>query len=220
MRATHDEEPATLPVIPTALLRNLQERRALSDEELVGALIRFANTGSVAAYALLNTGAEMTGALQARYKALEPPEGTIQPGQLELRDALAKIVTGEVSGPLVAVWRRRAAGLVFLHEPGAQRRYRWLAFEQWASPPRPQLAYALLVLLEGDFRGELCRCNWCGRFFLKVKPRAGRRSPPIHRYCPDTDHRERAHQAGAVERMRDSRKRARAARARRNRRRS
>lgn len=212
MGSDEQQEPTTPSTIPTALLRNLRGRRALSDAELIDALIEFANTGSATAIALLNSGAAMTGSLLARW-AGGPSPGTTQPGQLELREALTKIVDREVSERMVSDWRRRAASLVFLHEPGREGRYRWLVFEHWNSAPLPAIAYVLLLLFEGAFREQLCLCKWheCGRFFLATRPphpdhKGGKRGAPVRGYCPGTDHREKARKIEARDRMRELRK--------------
>ncbi len=224
------EQPAQSWAIPPAHLRTVQGWPALSDLELVEALLKFANDGSVRARMLLQSGAGPGEALLAQWDAKQPrkhpdcqgaiamrsPDGTVvpayQPGQVELREALAFIAAGDVPPHVRASWRRRAAGVVLLPEFAADgvHRYRYAHFESYASEPQPQIAFALMLLLECEFRNQVCRCKWerCGRFFLAAAPKGGR-GAPIREYCPDTDHRDQAHQATAAERMRRSRERAR-----------
>jgi uncharacterized membrane protein len=189
------EQPTALPPISVVQLRMLADRgAAVSNRQLVDALVRFANTGSYAARALLQSGASED-ALLARYGD-EPLMAGMQRGQAELRDALDKIVKGNVPTSLAADWRRRAASLLFLRVfvPGGEHRYRWEQFESWASEPSPVIANAILLLLEEPFAGTLCRCGWakCGRFFFVAASGRGR---PVSGYCPGTDHRERARPA-------------------------
>ena len=209
--AEDEEEPTAIPSIPAVVLQSLRELRPLSTRELVQALIDYANDGSASAAAVLASGTEMSKSTLALLPYVgEPPTGYCGPEQLQLREALGMVLNGDVPAAVVASWRRRRAGLLFLHEPGEGTvRYRYAAFERWPSPPSPSVAYALCVLHEGEFRGELCRCNWskCGRFFLKVRPLAGQQSAPIYRYCPDTDHRARALPEEARRRMQLWRKR-------------
>jgi hypothetical protein len=191
-----------------------KDRRPLSDSELVEALLRFANTADDTARAALRAGVRLDDSELAWFvrdiKVFESesePLGT----ELKVRDALAMISAGDIPEPLLADWRRRASGLALAptFERDGTRRYRFAEFARFADEPQPIIAYVLLLLLAQPFRWQLCRCKWgdCGRFFLSVQPK-GRRGAPIRDYCPGTDHRERAHQAGAVERMRKSRERA------------
>jgi hypothetical protein len=187
------EKPIALPPISVAQLRMLDGRPAVSNEQLVQALVRFANTGSYAARALLQSGVDHP--TLARHGDMSLTAG-MQPGQLELQDALDKIVQGKVTAPRAASWRRRAAGLLFLRVfvAGGEHRYRWEQFESWQTEPQPVIANALLLLLEKPFRGQLCRCGWveCRKFFFAVAAGRGR---PIREYCPDTDHRKFARPA-------------------------
>jgi hypothetical protein len=212
-KLARDEEPTTLPAITDAHLRMFEGLRPLSEAELAGALIRFANTGSVAARSLLSAGVRLADELLARFESQELPRNPerpfYQPGQRELQDALDKIASGKVTPRLEALWRRRSAGLVLLPDAtatSAEPRYRYATRERWASEPQAAIAHALLLFLKKPLRGQLCRCQWreCRRFFLKVKP-TGRRSAPIRKYCPDSNHGALAHQAGAKERMRKHR---------------
>ena len=221
------EQPTTLPRITVEQLRMLEGRRALSDTELVRALVRFANDGAGAAYAPLVSGVDLGESVLARYGEAPLQEGVHQPGQPELREALDKIVERKVTAPLAAFWRRRAAGLVFLRVfvPGGEHRYRWQPFEWWKSEPQAVIANALLLLLEKPFRGTLCRCKLeeCRRFFFAARPskkdREGlNRGAPVREYCPNTDHRVRARKTKARERMRKLReKRAKAKQSKRRR---
>lgn len=207
------EQPIALPSISVMTLRMLDGTRALTDEELVEALLRLANTGSAAAGALLQTGVALGAAVLARHEAISQREGR-QMGPPELREALAEIVAAgkrKVPAASTDIWRRRAAGLVLLRvfgRGGEPARYRYLAFEQWPSGPQPVIANALLLLLERPFRGKLCQCQFaeCGRFFLAARPpkpdrKGKKRGANIRAYCPGTDHKERASPAKASERM-------------------
>lgn len=189
---TDIEQPIALPPISVFQLRGLASRPAASNKQVVEALVRFANTGSYAARALLQSGVD--DAALARHGDTSLTTG-MQPGQQELRDALDKIVKGKAT-PLAADWRRRADSLLFLRVfvAGGEHRYRWEQFESWPSEPQPVIANALLLLLYKPFAGTLCRCGWqeCGRFFFAVTTKRGR---PITGYCPDTDHRKRARPA-------------------------
>lgn len=209
-----DERPAEVRAISPVYLQSTRALPGLSDRELVDELLRFANTGGGVARSLLESGARW-----ASDAHLEELRGErlfsrdwleLEAEQLEVREALAKIAARGVAAPLLALWRRRAAGLVLLptFEPDGTRRYRHAPFERFASGVQPPLAYALLLC--GAFRDQLCRCGWeqCGQFFMAAKPKGGK-GAPIREYCPGTDHRERAHQADAPERMRRSRERAR-----------
>ena len=203
------EQPTALPPISVWQLRALESMPAVTNRQVVEALVRFANTGAYAARALLQLGVSLDESAIAQYGDMRLTEG-IPPGQLELRDALDKIVKGKVSASLAALWRRRAAGLLFLRVfvPGGEHRYRWEQFESWKSEPQPVIANALLLLLEKPFRGQLCRCGLaeCGRFFFAARPpdedRDGlKRGAPVRNYCPGTDHRDRARKIAARERM-------------------
>ena len=227
------EQPAQSWAIPPAHLRTVRGQPALTDQELVEALFGFANDGSVRARLLLQSGASPGEGLLSRQRdqprhpehpgaiAMLGPDGAIvpvyQPGQLELRDALAQIAQGEVPPAVRESWARRAAGVVLLPEFSADgvQRYRYAHFETYATGPQPQIAFALMLLLAGPFRDQVCRCKLssCGRFFLASAPKGGR-GAPIREYCPGTDHREIAHQGTAAERMRRSRRERAAARAR------
>ena len=214
-----DDQPTILPAVPTAILCRLRDRRALSDLEREEALIEFANAGSLSAYRRLYSGVDLgelpRSPAQQWWDSRKPPlTGVIQPGQLELQEALTKIAGGKVSPRVVALWRRRAAGLVFVRAPDgdAEPRYGYMAFEQWKSGPTPAIAHLLLRLREKPFRGQLCRCKWeqCGRFFFAVRPLkpdhgGGARGAPVREYCPGTDHRAKARKAAAKKRMRDLR---------------
>lgn len=199
------EQPITLPPISVAQLRMLADRPALTNSDVVQALVRFANTGSYAARARLQLGVNVVS--EDEDKSLT---SGLQPGQAELRDALDLIVRGKVSASLAALWRRRAAGLLFLRVfmPGGEHRYRWEQFESWQTEPQPVIANALLLLLEEPSRGKLCRCGLeeCGRFFFATRPpdpdRHGNATgAPVREYCPNTDHRVRARREAARERM-------------------
>lgn len=202
------EQPIALPPISVFQLRELRDRPALTNAEVVQALVKFANNGSYAARARLQMGVDLP--VLAQYGD-RPQLGGMQPaGQHELRDALDKIVKGKVPASLAALWRRRADGLLFLRVfvPGGEHRYRWEEFESWKSEPQPVIANALLLLLEEPFRGKLCRCGLpeCGRFFFAVRPLGladdgTRRGAPVTEYCPGTTHRERARKIAARERM-------------------
>jgi hypothetical protein len=205
------EQPITLPTISVAQLRMLEGTRALTDAELVRALIQFANTGSYAARLLVESGA---GAPLPESMPARPGEAPVPVDihhRAELCDALGMIVAGKVSASLGALWRRRAAGLVLLRVfvPGGEHRYRWQPFEWWQTwPQSASIANALLLLLEKPFRGQLCRCGLaeCGRFFFAARPpkldRDGHaRGAPVRDYCPGTDHRDRARTIAARERM-------------------
>lgn len=204
------EQPTELPPISVYQLRMLEGRPAVSNAEVVQALVKFANDGSYAARALLQLGVTPDESLIARYEDRPLIEGAPPRGQPELRDALDKIASGKVPASLAALWRRRAAGLLFLRVfvPGGEHRYRWEEFESWKSEPQPVIANALLLLLEKPFRGQLCRCGWeeCRRFFFAARPpkkdREGlSRGAPVREYCPGTDHRERARKIAARDRM-------------------
>ena len=205
------EQPTTLPTISVAQLRMLEGARALTDAELLQALIQFANTGSYAARLLVESGTGTPLPEPEPERHGEAPLPVDIHHRAELRDALGKIVAGKVSASLAAVWRRRAAGLVLLRVfvPGGEHRYRWQPFEWWQTwPQSPTIANALLLLLEKPFRGKLCRCGLaeCGRFFFAARPpkpdHAGQqRGAPVTEYCPGTDHRMRARKIAARERM-------------------
>lgn len=188
------EKPIELPPISVFQLKR-HAGQALSNEQLVQALVRFANTGSYAARAALQIGVVPEELAQHGDK---PLTSGIQPGQQELRDALDLIVKGKgkVSESLAAIWRRRAASLLFLRVfvPGGKHRYRWEQFESWKTEPSPVIANALLLLIEQE--SILCRCGYakCERFFFAVQPEQ-RRGRPITEYCPGTDHRELARPA-------------------------
>ncbi len=210
-----DAPIASVPTISVAHLRRMEGLRPLSDRERVEALLRFANTGDVAARALLQASVHPADPALARYRGRDtrdPAYSHLAGAQFQLRHLLARIAADDVSAELLASWRHRAAGLVLWpeFEPDGTRRYRFMAFEVYATEPQPDSAYALLLFHEAPFRGQLCRCKWdqCGHFFVAAQPDGGR-GAPIRDYCPGTDHGKRAHQAGAVERMRKSRERAR-----------
>jgi hypothetical protein len=188
------EKPIELPPISVFQLKR-HEGQALTNEQIVRALLRFANTGSYAARVALQTSAVPEDLAQHGDK---PLTRGIQPGQQELRDALDLIVKGKgkVSESLAALWRRRAASLLFLRVfvPGGKHRYRWEQFESWKTEPSPVIANALLLLLEQE--SILCRCGYdkCKRFFFAAQPEQ-RRGRPITEYCPGTDHRDLARPA-------------------------
>lgn len=204
------EQPTALPPISVAQLRALEDKPAVSNTEVVRALVKFANDGAYAARALLQLGVSLGEPFLARHGEKPLIEGMQPRGQLELRDALDKIASKKVSASLTESWRRRAAGLLFLRVfvPGGEHRYRWEEFESWKSEPQPVIANALLLLLEKPFRGTLCRCKLeaCGRFFFATRPpkrdhKGQQRGAPVRDYCPGTDHRERARRIAARERM-------------------
>jgi hypothetical protein len=204
------EQPNLLPPISVAQLRMLRDRPALTNTEVVQALVKIANDGSYAARARLQMGVDLHESVIAQYGEKPLLKGIQAAGQIELREALDSIVKGKVSASLTALWRRRAEGLLFLRVfvPGGEHRYRWEEFEAWQTEPQPVIANALLLLLEKPFRGTLCRCKFeeCGRFFFAVRPpkpdSAGqRRGAPVTEYCPGTDHRARARKIAARERM-------------------
>jgi len=202
------EQPISLPAISAFQLRELRDRPALTNAEVVQALVKFANDGSYAARARLQMGVDLP--QLARYGDMPLLKGTQPAGQDELRDDLDKIVKGKVQASLAALWRRRADGLLFLRVfvPGGEHRYRWEQFESWKSEPQPVIANALLLLNEEPFRGTLCRCKLeeCGRFFFATRPpqldrHGNARGAPVRDYCPGTDHRARARKIAARERM-------------------
>jgi hypothetical protein len=202
------EQPTALPPISVFQLRELRDRPALTNAEVVEALVKFANDGSYAARVRLQLGVNLGELAQHGDRPLL--KGMQPAGQQELRDALNKIVKGKVPASLAALWRRRADGLLFLRVfvPGGEHRYRWEEFESWKSEPQPVIANALLLLLEKPFRGKLCRCGLaeCGRFFFADRPpepdrHGNARGAPVRNYCPGTDHRVRARKIAARERM-------------------
>lgn len=70
-------------------------------------------------------------------------------------------------------------------------------------------AYALLLDESKPFGSNLRRCklSTCGRFFLVPPRKPGAAGRPNEHYCPGTDHRGRAHDAGASDRQRATRTR-------------
>jgi hypothetical protein len=184
---------------------------ARSDQELVEALLKFANTGDVHAYAALHP-VRLDGASLLYYVVDVAAEPSGVERRLEVQNALAQVVDGggDVPARLFEAWSRRASGLVLLptFTRNRARSYHYAEIAQFDDEPRALTAYALLALLYEPFRGRLHRCKWaqCGRFFLQP---TGRKGAPAFAFCPGTDHGKRAHQAGAVERMRKSRERAR-----------
>jgi hypothetical protein len=207
---TDDDDPVVLPAIPTATLLRWQDHRTLSDAERLKAFIEYVNTGSLSAYRHLYSGVDLgeptVSPAQQWWNSHRPPakEGSVQqPGQLELRQALAKVESGKVSTRLAALWRRRAAGLVFVRTNGGDDEARaYLAFKQWKSGPTPAEAHLLLLLQKNP--KKLCRCEWekCGLFFFKPARERGKRGAPIHKYCPGSNHRALARKAAAQKRMR------------------
>src|SRR5450759_3607010 len=105
------EQPTALPPISVAQLRMLRDRSALTNTEVLQALVKFANDGSYAARVRLQLGVNLGELAQYGDKPLL--EGMQPAGQHELRDALGKIVKGKVSASLATLWRRRADGLLF-----------------------------------------------------------------------------------------------------------
>ena len=172
-----DERPAEVRAISPVYLQSTRALPGLSDRELVDELLRFANTGGGVARSLLESGARW-----ASDAHLEELRGErlfsrdwleLEAEQLEVREALAKIAARGVAAPLLALWRRRAAGLVLLptFEPDGTRRYRHAPFERFASGVQPPLAYALLLC--GAFRGQLCAAggmNAAGFSWLLGRP--------------------------------------------------
>lgn len=212
-------------VIDPAYIKELRCFPALSEIELIERTIQFANTGSASAYALLWSSVRMSKhdlASSEKFISQRPisfRHALIESDRLALRQGLAAIVAGKVTPEMHDRWCRHAEGLALLptFKDNGTVQCRYVVFEHFLRPPSPQLAYTQLLLLSGPQAGELCRCKreGCGRFFLAARPETSdrkgeQRGRTIRDYCPGTDHREQAHQAAAVERMRRSRERAKA----------
>jgi hypothetical protein len=210
--------------IDRAYIKILRGFPAHSEIELIEQTIEFANTGSARAYALLLSSVRMSKqdlASTETFLSKRPPSSSwpalIENERLMLSHGLATIVAGNVPPALYDMWCRRAEGLALLptFSDKVSVRCRYVVFENFLFPPSPQFAYTQLLLLSRPQGAELCRCKLqgCGRFFLAARPASSKvehRGRTIKDYCPGTDHRELAHQAAAVERMRQSRARAKA----------
>ncbi len=188
------EEPIELPRISVFQLK-MHEGQALTNEPGGAGASAIREHRLICRTRALQLGVSLEELAQHGDK---PLTRGIQPGQQELRDSLDLIVRGKgkVSESLAALWRRRAASLLFLRVfvPGGKHRYRWEQFESWKTEPSPVIANALLLLLEQE--SILCRCGYdkCKRFFFAAQPEQ-RRGRPITEYCPGTDHRDRARPA-------------------------
>jgi hypothetical protein len=213
------DEPMTF-IIDPAYIKLLRRFPALSEEELIAQTIKFANTGNSTAYLLLWFSVRMSeddladlGTVFAKHEA-SFPHSLIENDRIALRSGLAAIVAGDVTPRMHDEWRRRAEGLAVLptFSDNGTVHFRYVVFEHFLLPPSPQLAYLQLLFLHTRRRGDLCRCKLerCGRFFLAARPNSDRkgerRGRTIRDYCPGSDHRDRAHRAAAVERVRRSRR--------------
>jgi hypothetical protein len=217
---TEPEAPIDIQVLDPNEFMRKPRVPLLSEGELIEQIIEFANTGDSSSYAMLWTGIRVPKEVLAEAHSIFSQEGQppIEPEHLALREDLAAIVAGTVTREMRDMWRRHAAGLALVmpafNEDGSVQ-YRYAVFAWFRLPPSPPLAYIQLLLLNSPKCGELCQCKLdsCGKFFLAARPtstdrKGEQRGRTIRDYCPGSNHRNLAHQAAAVERMRKSRQRA------------
>jgi hypothetical protein len=176
----------------------------LSEEERIQHALRFANTRRREAWELLIAGARLPPPLLK--KLCSRPEGAprtnTETGEVTtwlerqyqaLKEDLRSIAEGEVTRYQKREWQRHAELGLLTYERG--KGFWHITHARFELPPIPAVAYVQCRLLE---RGDLGMCRWCGKFFIAKSRGMGR---TIRRYCPSTDHDERAFRAGAAERM-------------------
>jgi len=176
----------------------------LSEEERIQCALRFANTRRRETWELLLAGARLPPPFLK--KLCRTPESgkrtNTQTGEvttwlerqhLALKTDLRSIAEGKVTRLQKREWQHHANAGLLTYESG--KGFWQITRAGFELPPIPAVAYVQCRLLE---RGDLGMCRWCGRFFIAKSRGLGR---TIRRYCPGTDHDERAFRAGASERM-------------------
>ena len=176
----------------------------LSEEERIQYALRFANTRRREAWELLTAGARLPPPFLK--KLCSTPESgkrtNAETGEVTtwlerqyraLKEDLRGIAQGEVTRLTKREWERHARLGLLTSKSG--KGFWHITCARFELPPIPAVAYVQCRLLE---RGDLGMCRWCGRFFIAKSRGLGR---TIRRYCPGTDHDERAFRAGASERM-------------------
>jgi hypothetical protein len=210
------DEPAGPSIrvkVPTDYERVIQRFAPLTDDEKIEQALRFANTTNRTlknreAWWLLRFGVDLpANVLKKLCQSPEPSErphseigdvtSSIDRQHKWLREYLVLIANKRVRSAQRREWERHQKGLGYLRFQNGSVNYQ-VVQQEFDVGPSPQIAYALLRL---DYLGALCQCHWseCGKFFLAT--RTGRRGRSKTRYCPGTDHDERAFRAGTAERM-------------------
>jgi hypothetical protein len=182
----------------------------LTELQLVDRALKFANSGSFKSH--LN----FRGQLQTEFEADgadQPPPVYVQADRLRLKDGLRAIVEGRAS-ERAQTWRTIADGILPIENTTDSRRYHYLEVVHYDAGTEATGLFALVLLWLQDpnrpYRKILSQCQYCncGNFFLVKPPK--RQGKPLRRYCKP-EHMQAAHKAGAVERVRRSRERTRAA---------
>jgi len=203
-------------------IETIRRYPSLSESELIDLAIEFANTGDERAYSTLRSGvrfpqrrldevtAEYTKRSELWARDRLSPKTLMERHRRVLRWDMTAIAGKRVTPVMLATWRQHAAGLMLFPEyrMDGSVTYRYVAFQRFQVPPIAALAHVLLALNRaGAARtGKLCQCklSTCERFFLAARPADGM-GRTIRDYCPGSDHRDQAHRADAVDRMRRSR---------------
>jgi hypothetical protein len=192
-------------VDPAAVMR-MRARPGLSDSDLIQHGLQFANTGHMDESLLWVTQIVASGAQGVVERLVD-----LGLDQREaFREALAALVSNEVTSQMVELWERRASGLLLL--PTVQMRdskrlvtFRYLCVEFFDTPPDPLFAYLLLLFLDSarSYGKDLCQCRLlrCSRFFLADRSQPHR---PRTRFCTEK-HYEEFRDADAVRRVQESR---------------
>jgi predicted metalloprotease len=198
----------------------------LSERGIVEALIEFANRGTFRSWFSLQHGTQWNPMIRdadSDSPIMKDLRDVFDAERADLRHSLSAIVSNSVDKERALEWARRASSLSLVPQFTFQNGQLHVAYRhhegaRYDSPPSCQFAYALLLLLDTKrpYGDALCKCRLekCGKFFWVVRPRTGR---PQRLYCSH-EHMQLAHEARAPKRVRDSRDRKRAKKARNRRR--